>query len=95
MYHEQSPLSNFNSYRDISLKDALGGSYGLNVKAVLAQVKRFGKDNGLTEQIAVVFDWRQRSGPIEQDVRRAIHENDDDGRYLSVQWERQSHRPPL
>jgi len=88
-------IASFERFVPAELKAGVGGCYGLNVKAVLAQVKRFAKDNGLDEQIVVVFDWRQGSGAIEEDVRRALRENDDDRRYLSVGWERQSQRPPL
>lgn len=85
----------FNSLVPDDLKARIGGCYGLNVRAALAQIKRFAKDLGWDEPIEVVFDWRQGSGVIEQDVHRAIRENDDDGKYISVNWERQNHRPPL
>src|SRR5438132_12009906 len=85
----------FNRLVPDDLKRQIGGCYGLNVRALLAQAKRFAKDIQADEPIECVFDWRHGSGAIEQDVLRAIEENADDARHLSARWERQSHQPPL
>src|SRR5207248_4314985 len=44
-------ITSFNRVIPPELKASVGGCYGLNVKAVLAQVKRFAKNNGLDDQI--------------------------------------------
>jgi len=79
-----------------AMQKQVRGPYGLAVKSCLASFKRLSKDLGWTDPLSIVFaKGADQDSAIEQEVLRAIRENESDGQYLDVRFEAKTQVEPL
>jgi hypothetical protein len=79
-----------------AMQKQMRGPYGMAVRSSLASFKRLSKDMGWTDPLSIIFArGADQDTAIEQEVLRAIRENESDAQYLDVRFEPRTQVEPL
>jgi hypothetical protein len=79
-----------------AMQKQMRGPYGMAVRTSLALFKRLSRDMGWTDPLSIIFArGADQDTAIEQEVLRAIRENENDAQYLDVRFEPRTQVEPL